>query len=168
MKTKKINPFLADCQLSLFSNTTHVGLSKLLFSREALHYIQGAIDDILKQIDTSQKAGLKPGQFTSEIPYTVFPEVKKALEKFNKKHTCDFIVLYYKHSPIGLIKEAIPVSAPICKECGKIVKKHSIENVYARWEKIVRFFFKGAFEKPAKIEFRCQEHGVVDPSYIVI
>jgi hypothetical protein len=169
MPTKKLNPFLADCQLSLFSNTTHVGLSKLLFKRDALHYIQKAIEDIFKQIKTTRKAGLKPGNFSSEIPYTIFPEVKKALEKYNKKSNCDFLVLYFKHSPIGVIKEALPVSVPVCKECGIMVKKHEIKPVYTLWERIVRLFFRGAFEKPTLSEFRCQTHGVVDdPPYIVM
>jgi hypothetical protein len=170
MKSQKINPFIADCQLSFWSNTTHIGLTKLLFKRDALHYIQKAIEDIFTQIETSRKAGLRPGQFTSEIPYTIFPDVKKALSKFNKKHDTDFLVLYFKHSPIGIIKESLPVSVPVCPECGIMVKKQMVKpEPLAWWKNLIHFFFRGAFEREPLWTFECNTHGEVkNPPYIVM
>ena len=110
---------LSDFQLSFYANTTRIGLDKLRFSKEALPWIKGAIDDLFKQIDQYNKAGVPAGEsITTKIPYTIFPSVARALKTFNKKHESDFLILYYKHSALGIIKEDLPRTYPICPKCG--------------------------------------------------
>jgi hypothetical protein len=156
----KLNP--KDISLSIYANSTQIGLDKLKFRSAVLPYLKKAVEEIFAQLNDLQKAGIKSGFPVSKIPFVLFPKVKEALGCFDKKHNSDFLVLHYKHTPIGIIKEDIPASIPICPECGIMVKTQKAESPKLMGvKKYVKFFFKSAYT-PLFDEsvWVCPEHGI--------
>ena len=167
-KSKKV--VSSDFQLSFYSNTTRIGIDKLKFNQIANHYVKKAIDEIFATLKKAKELNLKETDASAEIPYTVYPDVVKALEKYNKRQINDLMLLYYKHSPIGVIKEAQPISVPVCPECKLVVKKQMVApEELTWWQKLIKFFFQKAFYQEPQWTFECNTHGRVDePPYITM
>jgi hypothetical protein len=153
---------LSDYQISTFANSTQVGLHKLKFSAMANDYLGRAIKDIFEQYQKAKEASIKIPMPEARIPYTLFPEIRKPLKGYDKKHETGFVVLNYKNQPVGIIKESNPASFPVCPECGMMVKKQIVPHEYKWWQKVIRIFFRGAWEKPKEYEFICPTHKKVE------
>lgn len=149
---------LSDYQLSFYANTTHVSLHKLQFKLSVRGHVEKAIKEVFDQLNEKSK---KP---EAKIPYSIYPEIAKAVKKYNKKHESDFLVLYYKHTPIGIIKEDIPKSMLICPECKLAIIPKKQKNNLTWWQKAVRLFFRSAYSSLFDLpEYVCKRHGKVVP-----
>lgn len=163
-------PFIpSDYALSTYVNTTRVGLHKVKFDKRTIHWIEKAIDDVVRQVNDAHAAGVAPQKVESLIPYTVFPTIRKAISPFDKKHEPDFLILYYKHTPIGIIKEDIPLCIPICPVCHIALKSEIQEPTYLWWQKAVRVLFPKAYTPLYEHKLLvCKEHGYTEAKDILM
>lgn len=156
-------PSINDYQFSLWENTTHVSISKVQFHQDAIPYIEKAIDNIVSQIEAVRSRGMKMSDLPScRVPFTIFPHIHKAMLKYTADpggRKCDFLVLYHKHMPIGLVKQDIPRTTLYCELCGNKPEKKLRLPIYTFWEKLVRVLFKSAFEKDSETYLSCPVHG---------
>lgn len=156
---------ITDFQLSTWGNTTHIGIDKLRFAPGTLPWIQAAIENLLKKAHEYKDLGVPVGEsLTEKIPYTVFPAIRQALKPYDKKHSTthapDFLVLYHKHSPIGVIKEDNPKTLAVCPKCEKkiVVEKKDAQRKMFRQGKPINSY----------LTICCPEHGEVEPAYCTI
>jgi len=155
---------LSEFQLSFYTNSTHVSITKLKFAGWAVKYLEGAIKEILDQVTQVASSGKKlGGPIEARIPYTVYPILMEGLKKYNKSKTAHFMCLYWKHEMIGVIMEDIPQTSLIC-QCGKELVASQASPVYKWWQKLVRVLFKCAYEPLFTETFLiCKDHGVTEP-----
>ena len=145
--------------ISTHTNSTHIGLDKIHLPKMTRDYLQKAVEDILKQLEESQKAGQKV-KATSSIPYSLFPDIRQAIAKYQKKHVSDFLILYHDHIPIGIIKEARPYSFPCCPECGIMVRQKAEEpKKLSLIKRMVKLFFREAYPQEEIKYYECATHG---------
>lgn len=158
---------LSDYQISMYKNTTHVGIDKLRFSKTASLEMERAITDIFEQLNVAKDNGIRMKNLPqTRISYTLFPECIAGIRRFNSKaeHASDFLILYYKHSPIGEIIEDVPVAKRVCPECGVDVCMVKEDEALVPWKKVIRFFFRQAYRPLYVVEKEyCQFHGYTKP-----
>ena len=162
---------LSDFQLGMYRNTTRVGLDKLKFSSNCRAFVEKAIKDILDQIATIKESGIAPtSDVEAKIPYSIFPDVRKAVGVFNKKHTTNYLILYHKHLALGILKEDNPLCLLVCPECKLAMKSEDVpvSPPKKRWQKALKFFFRQAFTPiiPER-QLVCRTHGKVE-DYLVM
>ncbi len=147
---------IEDYQFSLWLNSTRVSVTKVKFREDLLPYIEKAIDDIMKNQNDNELP-------VSKVPFTIFPELAKSMHKYcdekNRMRKCDFILLYYKHSVIGQIKQDIPKTTVYCALCGNVLEERERVYKYTWWQKIIRRVFKDAFEGDSETFLSCPIHG---------
>lgn len=162
VKKPKKPTILKDLSIGMYTNTTRVTLEKLRFSEIARSFVEKAIEEILHQHEDAKafNTQLNFMDVKAGIPYTLFPDIRKAVESFNNKHKTDFLVLYFRHQAVGLIKENVPTTIPVCQKCRIMVKKQKVTpERLVWWKSLIKFFFRGAYEQPDVWTYECKTHG---------
>jgi hypothetical protein len=168
---------LSQFSIAFFSNTTRIGLDKAKFAPIIVPFFQAAVDNIMNQCKIAAETGNIGGKLVAYVPYTVWPVIKKSLEWFNKKHQSDEIILYYKNSPVGFIKEDIPHTYMLCPQCHAsfeqfrdayikgIVEVKRVETTpkLTKTKQKVKKIFKESFPVESVFHWECAEHGKVTP-----
>jgi len=144
-KSYKLEKF----SLSFWSNTTHVSLVKVGFTKEAMEIMKDAINSIIEK--KSQRNNFP----TYVVPFNKFPMLIPGVQRFNKKGIADFFILYYDHNPIGKIYEDIPRVRYECPICGCIAKKVVRPVKFGMTKKLIKKLFKDIATSYPIIEWYC-------------
>jgi hypothetical protein len=143
-------------QISGYMNTTRVALAKVQFVK----VLQPHVESKIQQLVDNLKIIKDPMKNIQRFPYKAFPEMVKGLNQYNKSQKALFLMLYYDHNPIGLIKEDIPRAILQCKSCKKQYSeapKEILEYELNWWQKFIKKIFKESYEPPllSNIRLKC-------------